>query len=590
MSKKKKDPPPSDGRRVAIYARKSDLKSESRGKSVSQQVEQCLLAARSLGYEVSERLIFREEDGNKGWYYWQDSEGRNPPPFRVELTRLVQEVEAGNIDIVMCWRTDRIFRDEIVASLFIRKLRSHGVRLFSRSQDYAIHTASGYQRAIAEACENRAYSDKISEDIIRAHATLASVGMLTRDPSCLGFRSAGRGTGGVVAVPEELATVRQVFHWYTIGDGEGPLTARRIAIRLMDSGIRVAVGAKGHKAIDPSRVFPGQITNILRNVQYVGFIKHDETLYPTKLFHVPKADGSGELDTVVSQAMFDEANRLLDEQDWHLRDSNPKLLNGVLICPSCGRKIYGQSRGEGLPRYVYCPYRCGKYRECWATNYRTLHIQELESWVRQHLAPLLAAELMAMKLERRGDPMRVELAAIETRIQALQQAETEKLAELIHLLDAAQIANVAAKFKRDRDELERHAAGLRLRIRSTSVETSNPLDLMAESEGMLRQALLRAVQWMCVTKWGIVVLTKGGAYIGARLARGPKRSRGGHRPPTILPPTVEATLECRSWITDPEAFRAGRRRVEGRFGKNVEDQVLFPPLRVEHGYGTLGCE
>jgi DNA invertase Pin-like site-specific DNA recombinase len=580
--KKHKNPPPSEGKRVAIYLRKSDLTTESRGKSVAQQLEHCLRASKALSLEVSERLVFREEDGQKGWYHFEDLEGHNPPPFRPELTRLVREVEAGNVDIVMCWRSDRVYRDEIVAALFLRKLIAHGVSFYSQTQNMYIHTASGYQSALVEATSNKASSDKVGEDVARHLATNAANGLLTRDPSCLGFRSAGKGTGVAVPVHDELDTVRKVFHWYVVGeDGEGLLSARAIALRCMDLGLRLSVGAKNHKCNDPSVVHTGTILRILRNGAYAGLITNDGERFETDKFHVPSLDGSGRMETVVPRDVWEEAQRILDGGDKTLRNRRAKLLTGIVLCPCCGRKMYAQPNSSPS-RSIHCPYRCGRYRACFGEGYRTLKSEHLESWVRKHLAPLLAAEIVAMRAERTGEPARKEIAALERKSAALRSLETERLAEMIAAgMEASQVMAVGAKFSSERKDVERRLAELRLRERGEVARQHDPFDLLSESDAVVRTALIRAVRWITFTKWGLIVLTKSGAYIGAYYGRGDKRPRGGHRPPKLLPPSVAATRECVSWIRDREAFLEGARHIGGRWSKVPSDQELLPLQRED---------
>jgi DNA invertase Pin-like site-specific DNA recombinase len=323
MSKSKKIPLPREGKIAAVYCRKSDLTSgEAKGRSTSQQLQQSTIATQSLGFEVPERLIFLDEDGNKGHWYWKDPEGRNPGPFRPELTRLMEEVNAGNVDAVFCYRSDRCYRDEVVASFFLDALRAKGVKFFCRSQDMAIHTAGGRESCMTQACSNASMRAKVSEDVIRDHAMLASVGELPRDVSCLGFKSAGRGSKRVVANDQQIAIIRKTFDMYVFGeDGEAPLSASEIAYRFMQYGYRTSVGARGHKCADPDRVLPGAITRILRNPAYMGKINHDGKLFDTHHFDVAAPDGSGRTEPVVSEAVFQAAQERLSHGNRYERST-----------------------------------------------------------------------------------------------------------------------------------------------------------------------------------------------------------------------------------------------------------------------------
>lgn len=578
-----KIPVPSTGKRLAIYCRKSSIaEGEARGRSVSEQYSQCVLAANPLGFEVTERLTFLEEDGNRGDWFWADREQRHPGPHRPELTRLMEAVENGEVDAIMVWRTDRIYRDDIVAGYFLRKLREHGVRLFARMQDLFIHTASGYQAAATEAAANKAYRDRIAEDVERAHTTNAQNGLLIRDPSALGFRSAGKGTGRAVPVPDELDTVRLMYRLYLEGvDGEAPLSANAVAERLMQLGRRTSVGARGHKSKDPTLIGVTAITRTLRNAAYCGLIEKNGNYYETRLFDVPDPDGGGRMGTVVSRETWEAAGHRLDHGDRYERDTRAKLLSGVVLCPCCGRKMYPDTEREGRRQALHCRHRRSRFRSCSGGPFRTILVETMEDWCRQHLAPLLAAELVALHALQRGDDLATEIQTSERKLAEALKMEGEQLSALMGSLDAQQIAAVARKLRENRESIQSRLCDLRAKARHQAETDQRPVELLSVDVGLLRAALLRAVRWVTITRKGVVVLTRSGAYIGAYLASGDKRETGGHRPPKILPPSVEATRECRSWIEDREAFLAGARLSGGRWAHTPADEEILPEYHEE---------
>jgi DNA invertase Pin-like site-specific DNA recombinase len=578
MSKREKIPQPREGKVAAIYCRKSDLKEETKGKSVEQQLEQCKTAAKAMGYQVDERHIYLEIDGAKGYFHFQDNEGRNPPPYRKELTLMMEAVDNDEIDVCLVWRTDRLYRDEIVGALILRKLRSKGVALYAKTLNYHIHEVAGFDNAMQDAIRNRSYSDRISSDVYRNHETKAKAGEIYKDPSCLGFRSAGLRTCKAVPIQEELDIVRKVFELYCYGpEGGAPMSASGIADHFMDIGIKVAVGAKNHKCRDDSVVHGNQVAQILKNPSYIGMQQFDGKLYPCDEFLVDALDGSKA--AVISRDQFDMAAQMKEEAGKNLRLKEPTLLRGLTVCPSCGRKTYAHPKGFKFERSIYCMNRIGRYKTCFASNYRSLHMADLEQWVKIHLADLLIAELQAMRAERSGQGVQRELNSVERKIEELRRTETTRLTELsMGALDPSQIATVAAEFRRQKAELQKRADDLRRNIRGhANGDRSDPFELQSANDAALRTALQRSIRWIAITKWGLVVLTKGGSYIGARLGPGKKRERGGHKPPTILPPDVEATKECLKWIGDRERFLVGLRRGVGvAHAPSDPDDLLCP--------------
>jgi DNA invertase Pin-like site-specific DNA recombinase len=586
MSKTNKVPLPRDGKVAAIYCRKSDAQSgETRGRSTEQQLEQCLMAAKALGYESPTWLHFIEEDGQKGDWFWRDSEGRHPGPHRPWLTRLIEAVEAGNVDAVFVWRSDRAYRDEIVAGYFLRKLREHGVRFFARSQDMAIHTASGYESATTQACSNKAYRDKISEDVTRDHAMLAAVGELTGCASMFGFRSKGLKSKEVVHVPEEIALVRLIYHWYLYGDAdEGPLSATAIAERCMERGLRVRVGAKGQPVKYPHLVGVQDVLRILRNVHYSGRMKHDGKIFATKHFDVPNEVGEGR-GPVVSIEDWELAQHMLESarnNRRYRRDRRSSLLSGIAVCPDCGRPLIA----DGKPsQRLFCAYSRGFISgvPCQRVAGRSIKTEILRDWVVEHLAPLLCAELQAIRALNRPRTVERDLMIAEAKLEEARRNEGERLAKLVSVLDGIQLGAVAAELRFSREEIERTVAELRIELRRQARDTSDEFDLLSESEGVLRQALLRAVRWIAVTKRGVVVLTSSGAYIGARLFVPKRVGKKGVSSACIAPPDPEATLECYGWIEQKSEFLLGARLQRGRWGNKGSDEELLPTMRVADG-------
>ena len=81
--------------------------------------------------------------------------------------------------------------------------------------------------------------------------------------ACFGYRYAGKKKDTRLEIePAEAATVRQIFEWYTAGDGDGePLGVTAIADKLNAAGMP---GRKG------GRWTPGTVYPILRRETYAG--------------------------------------------------------------------------------------------------------------------------------------------------------------------------------------------------------------------------------------------------------------------------------------------------------------------------------
>ncbi len=586
--------------RVAVYARKSNPDEEGRSKSVGEQADFGMRVCEIYGFGPENVTTYSEEMGQKGDWYWRDPEGRNPPPHRPELTRLMNDIAAGKIDVVVCWRSDRLARDGGVGDALAKAFRKHGTHLICGGRDMAIDTSSGLYQFAVESANNRRWRDQISEDIIRDKEFKMALGMFVRDPSCLGFRSKGKGSQAVEPVREELELVNRIFTMFVIGeDGRGPMGINRICSKLMNEGVSLAVGAKGHKAKHPERVNTSGIRSILGNCEYIGKFRYKQNEYDCKALLLPARDGSGKLETAVPISLYEAAQRKLKLSDRPGKKSmySEHMLSGIVVCAYCGRPLHvhqeakGRDRSDPRPpsRWYVCKNRRPP-RFCRPYGMRMLQEDVLDDWVLQELAPFLAAEIRDAQTAAGRDADAQALADLERKIQELSSRETETLTKMVGVMDHEQIRLVANGLRAERESLQRKADGIRLRLsQNADLPDLSPEALAAMSNASIKDALRRAVQWIAIGSEGIIVLTSFGIYIGATIRNIPKGTfytdgtRSG-----INPPTPEACLRCLSWLPSPVDFVKGRRdcggaRVEGLTDAEILPNVFNLPAREPTG-------
>ena len=137
-------------------------------------------------------------------------------------------IESGKIDVVMSVALDRLYRDAGVCDALMKSVRAKGMRFIADSRDMDIDSATGLYQAKVEAANNRKWRDSISEDICRDHDFKAAMGMFTRNPSCLGYRSKGKGSQAVEVIWEEIELVNRIFRLFIAGEGDmGPMGIKR---------------------------------------------------------------------------------------------------------------------------------------------------------------------------------------------------------------------------------------------------------------------------------------------------------------------------------------------------------------------------
>lgn len=103
--------------RVALYTRVSTDEQAKHGYSLDEQSRALKQHAERTGWEVVEEV---SDPGNSG-----------ADPFRPGIRRLAELAEAGEIDVVLSWKRDRLFRNIVDRRDFEQDLAENGVRAVS---------------------------------------------------------------------------------------------------------------------------------------------------------------------------------------------------------------------------------------------------------------------------------------------------------------------------------------------------------------------------------------------------------------------------------------------------------------------------
>jgi site-specific DNA recombinase len=571
--------------KVAIYARKSNVDESGRNKSVDEQVRSCSEVVEFLGYNSENVRIFAEEDGTKGQWWWEGSSG--PVPYRRQLTELMKAIRNDEVNVVVTWRSDRLYRDTEVAIELRKRFREKGVTLIAGTRKLDLESADGEFNFVTEAAANRKYRQRISEDIQRAHAFQAQFGNLTRSPSCYGFRSAGRGTQEVVPVSDELDVVRKVFQWFVYGEeNEGPLGMGAIARKLISQGVRVRVSSKGQKTKQPDAIHPQDIRRILTNCMFIARWRHAGKEFPMDRLLVSGLDGRRE--TVVPLDDYEAAQRKLEDTRIRGKKSlnSTYLVSGLLVCGYCGRPMTAVPlrRKDGTVRTTYtCRNKASRTMgKCPENECRGIQMEVIDNWVVHHLMPDLRAKIEETRQGGRDDEERT-LAALEIQLAKVQQKETNDLAATVGVLDNVQFAALARRLRSEREQLARQVAEVRSRLNAR--DGAYP-DLSEEavkkmSVSVLKDALRKCVKFIATTEQGLVVCDTWDQFVGGPWIYVPNgRRAGGGMRRDIAPPSLEATLEGFIWLKKPELFLDGRRFSLHRSAMRRTDEELVPGIEA----------
>ncbi|MES2288436.1 MAG: recombinase family protein [Pseudomonadota bacterium] len=251
-------------RRCAIYTRKStDEGLDQAFNSLDAQREACAAYVTSQAHE--------------GWRLdttiYDDGGFSGGTLERPALTRLLAEISAGRIDVIVVYKIDRLTRSLMDFAKIVDVLDKAGASFVSITQSF--NTTSSMGRLTLNVLLSFAQFERevISERVRDKVAASKAKGMWMGGNIALGYRAENR---KLLVVPEEAETVRHIMRTYL----EVP-SARALTEQLRAEG----VVSKVHRRRDGSTMGGvtmgrGALYWLLRNRLYLGETVHKGRVYP----------------------------------------------------------------------------------------------------------------------------------------------------------------------------------------------------------------------------------------------------------------------------------------------------------------------
>lgn len=299
--------------RCAIYTRKSHAEGlDQEFNSLDQQREAC------ESYVASQK--------SDGWALIPES--YDDPAFsaatmeRPALKRLLADIEAGRVDVVVVYKIDRLSRSLRDFGRLMDVFDQHGVSFVSVTQRFDTSSSMG----------------KLTLNVLMSFAEFERevIGERIRDKVAAAKRR-GKHTGGMPILGYDTDRERKRL----VVNAEEAKLVRRIFTRFCEIGSTTELAAElnrqGHTTKEwvtqKGRVTGGNEWNkghlykLLNNVKYLGKVSHKGEVY------------EGEHDAIVSRELWDEAHRLLEENHRArgngTRSETPALLKGIIRCGHC---------------------------------------------------------------------------------------------------------------------------------------------------------------------------------------------------------------------------------------------------------------
>jgi len=262
---------------------------------------------------------------------------------RPALQRLITDIEADRVDIVVVYKIDRLSRSLRDFGRLMDIFEQHGVSFVSVTQRFDTSSSMGkltlnVLMSFAE-FEREVIGERI-RDKIAAHKR--------RGKHCGGVPVLGYDTDRrarkLVVIAKEAKLVRKIFRRFCELGSTTELMAE-----LNRQGHRTKAWTSLKGRVQGGRPWnKAHLYRLLNNPKYIGRVEHKGEVY------------DGEHEAIVPQKLWEEAHEILTENHKargnHTRSETPALLKGIIRCGHCDCAMgptYTRKRGKAY-RYYLC--------------------------------------------------------------------------------------------------------------------------------------------------------------------------------------------------------------------------------------------
>ena len=375
----KKSPVP-EVRRAALYIRVSTEEQAKKGYSLPAQKEDLESYAKKNGYAIV------------GYYIDEGKSARKKYTNRKEFMRMIEDVKADKIDVILFIKLDRWFRSVADYYKIQEILDAHGVAWKTTQEHYDTETTNGRLYINISLSVAQDECDRDSDRIKFVFESKVARGEPITGSMPFGLKIENK---RIVRDPETAHIVEELFRHYqehgTVG-GAMRHVRETHGILLYDHAVR----------------------RMLRNPMYKGMYR----------------DNPDYCEAIIPPEEFDAIQQLLESRSIR---SNPTgriyIFSGLLVCGACGQRLSGHYTSPRGGRQEYYLYRCRNaliYHRC--SNHKCMNEEKLEQWLLLNVMTELDNWQTEWEIEAARAPKpKVDRAAIRRKLERLKDLYVDDL-------------------------------------------------------------------------------------------------------------------------------------------------------------------
>ena len=354
--------------RVALYVRVSTEDQKIYGLSIEDQVEKLTKWAEKQNAVVV------------GFYNDAGISARKPASKRPELQRLLLDVKAGKIDLIVFTRLDRWFRNISEYYKVQDVLEANNVGWKTIYEDYDTTTASGRLKINIMLSVAQDEADRTAERIKSINNSKIERKETIGGKAPFGYKIENK---HFVVDEEKAKIVADIFNRYIAGR-----SIRMLRKYIMDT-YSMTYSHNG-------------LVTILKNERYIGRAHDDDNFLPA----------------IIPKEIFEKVQDILAvraQRYTYPKSNYVYIFSGIVFCAECGIRLSSHNiRGK----YIY--YYCKKHKqEHLCPHNKSVNQSMLEKWLLLNLPSKLMEYNLNIIEQAKSAPPKIDIAKIQRKIEKL---------------------------------------------------------------------------------------------------------------------------------------------------------------------------
>jgi site-specific DNA recombinase len=462
--------------KYAVYARKSSESEDRQVQSIEAQLHELKKLADKLDLQVVKTF--------------EESKSAKTPYLREQFAELIRQINAGDINGILCWQFSRLSRNPAESGMIQQLLQDEKIKSIQTYDREYKPDDNALLLSVEGGLSNQFIMD-LRKNVKRGIAAKIRNGGIS------GLAMAGYlndvGNKTIYPDPERFHLIRKAFDLYLTGEYSVP--------KVLEALNQWGYLTPKRKKIGGVPLSRSGLYNVFRNPRYAGWI--------------PDPEIEGEFVKIVSyQTMitpeeYDQVQMLLGEKGCpRLCESKRFALRGLIKCGECGCLITAEEHKKKLANgevNIHRYYHCTRKRPC--TQKASIREQDLFNQVDELLDKFeLSPKLYEWGMEALGEMAQKEIAERN----GLQSTQFNTITEVEQQLDT--LLDMAVKQLIDQVEYDKKSKALKQTLQDyqkaqadTASRTKNWYEFVGKTLETLTDANAKFVNGDLADKAGILL-------------------------------------------------------------------------------------